>query len=195
MNESLPPRGVLVDPGPRLMRPSRSLQWPSGLRQSEKSAPYLRFLRRPESDRLAIIYCRPRSYSDHPRPRWQTGATYQTCSQRWTELPEHGGRRRLVASRRLVNEVVDVFLEDAPVMLTRLRDAARAHNSEELAGAAHAIKGSAGLFSQGPAYESAKRLEHLAKAGDLTKADAACADVEADVSQLMAELRNLRARS
>ena len=97
-------------------------------------------------------------------------------------------------SRRLVNEVVDVFLEDAPVMLTRLRDAARAHNSEELAGAAHAIKGSAGLFSQGRAYESAKRLEHLAKSGDLSKADAACADVEADVSQLMAELRHLRAR-
>jgi PAS domain S-box-containing protein len=97
-------------------------------------------------------------------------------------------------SRRLVDEVVDVFLEDAPVMLTRLRNAARAHDSAELASAAHAIKGSAGLFSQGSAYESAKRLEHLAKTGDLTKADAACADVEADVSQLMAELRHLRAR-
>jgi HPt (histidine-containing phosphotransfer) domain-containing protein len=89
---------------------------------------------------------------------------------------------------------VDVFLEDAPVMLTRLRTAARAHDRVALAGAAHAIKGSAGLFSQGAAYESAKRLEQLAKAGDLSKADAACADVEADVSQLMAELRHLRTR-
>jgi CheY-like chemotaxis protein len=95
-------------------------------------------------------------------------------------------------NRRLVNEVVDVFLEDAPAMLTRLRDAARTRDTTQLAEAAHAIKGSAGLFSQGAAYQSARRLEHLVKSGDLTKVDAACADVEADVAQLMAELRHLR---
>jgi hypothetical protein len=49
------------------------------------------------------------------------------------------------------------------------------------------------LFSQGHAYESARRLESLARAGDLATADASCADVEADVAQLMAELRDLRA--
>jgi HPt (histidine-containing phosphotransfer) domain-containing protein len=87
-----------------------------------------------------------------------------------------------------------VFLEDAPVMLTRLRDAARARDMGELAAAAHAIKGSAGLFSQGCAYESARRLELQARAGELATADAACADVEADVSQLTAELRELRKR-
>ena len=58
--------------------------------------------------------------------------------------------------------------------------------------AAHAIKGSAGLFSLGRAYLSARQLEQQAKTGDLKTADAACADVEADVSQLLAELRVLR---
>jgi len=101
-------------------------------------------------------------------------------------LTGFGGNRRLVA------EVVDVFLEDAPAMLSRLRDAARAQDPAQMAAAAHAIKGSAGLFSQGTAYESARRLEHLARAGDLAKADGACADVEADIAQLMAELRYLR---
>ena len=95
-------------------------------------------------------------------------------------------------NRRLVNEVVDVFLEDGPKMLERIKTAARAHDAVELASAAHALKGAAGLFSQGAAYESAKRLEHLAKAGDHGAADAACTDVEADVSLLMAELRSLR---
>jgi hypothetical protein len=33
----------------------------------------------------------------------------------------------------------------------------------------------------------------LARTGDLATADASCADVEADVAQLMAELRDLRA--
>jgi hypothetical protein len=48
------------------------------------------------------------------------------------------------------------------------------------------------LFSLGRAYLSARQLEQQAKTGDLKTADAACADVEADVSQLLAELRVLR---
>jgi two-component system sensor histidine kinase/response regulator len=94
---------------------------------------------------------------------------------------------------RLVGEVIDVFLQDAPNMLERLRDAARARDAAGLATAAHALKGAAGLFSQGNAYESARRLEHAAKAGDLSAADATCTDVEADVAQLMSELRDVRA--
>jgi two-component system, sensor histidine kinase and response regulator len=95
-------------------------------------------------------------------------------------------------NRKLVNEVVDVFLEDAPKMLQRITSAARTNDAAELASAAHALKGAAGLFSQGAAYQSSKRLEHLAKAKDLSQAEAARIDVEADVSQLMAELRHLR---
>jgi CheY-like chemotaxis protein len=91
----------------------------------------------------------------------------------------------------LVQEVADVFVQDAPAMLARLRDAARARQTEALAAAAHAIKGATGLFSQGPAYQSARRLEAQAKAGDLTTMDAACADIEADVARLVAELRDL----
>jgi HPt (histidine-containing phosphotransfer) domain-containing protein len=85
-----------------------------------------------------------------------------------------------------------VFLQDGPVMLARLRDAARHRDATALAATAHAIKGSAGLFSQGPAYQSARRLEERARAGDLSTADTLCADIEADVARLMAELRDLR---
>jgi two-component system sensor histidine kinase/response regulator len=95
-------------------------------------------------------------------------------------------------NRKLVREVVDVFIEDTPKMLERLRAACRGNDAVELASAAHAIKGSAGLFSQGAVYQSARRVEQLAKAGDLQQADAACADVEADLAQLLAELRHLR---
>jgi len=93
---------------------------------------------------------------------------------------------------KLVREVVDVFMEDAPAMISRLRDAAGVRDSVKLASAAHALKGAAGLFAEGRAYESARRLERLAKAGDLSAAGPALADVEADVSQLIAELRDLR---
>jgi PAS domain S-box-containing protein len=93
---------------------------------------------------------------------------------------------------KLVQDVAEVFLQDGPVMLARLRDAARHRDATALAATAHAIKGSAGLFSQGPAYQSARRLEERARAGDLSTADTLCADIEADVARLMAELRDLR---
>ena len=66
----------------------------------------------------------------------------------------------------LVTEVIDVFLADAPVMLTRLRHAVAGADVSEMAAAAHAIKGSAGLFSQGEAYERARALEIRARSGD-----------------------------
>ena len=94
--------------------------------------------------------------------------------------------------RDLVKEVIDVFLTDAPVMLTRLKAAARASNAADLVGAAHALKGSVGLFSQGEAYAEARALELRARGGDLTSADRASQDIERSVSALMTELAEIR---
>ena len=91
----------------------------------------------------------------------------------------------------LLAEVVAVFLTDAPAMLERLRDAARAGNVHALAAAAHAIKGSVGLFTDGEAFVSARRLEQIARAGDRSAIEAACADLEKAVAGLTTELRHL----
>ena len=101
-------------------------------------------------------------------------------------LSGFGGRSDLVA------EVIDVFLADAPVMLTRLRHAGAEADASELAAAAHAIKGSAGLFSQGEAYERARALEIRARSGDASNAAAACDEIDASLSRLVSELRTLR---
>jgi len=92
----------------------------------------------------------------------------------------------------LVKKVIDVFLIDAPVMLTRLNEAARASNAADIAAAAHAIKGSAGLFSQGEAYVDARALELRARSGDISAADRACQAIEHSVSRLMKELERIR---
>ena len=104
-------------------------------------------------------------------------------------MASFGGKARLLA------DVVGVFLADAPAMLERLRRAARAGDADEVAAAAHAIKGAAGLFSQGDAFECARRLEKIARAGDLSSTDAACADLENAVSGLTEELRGLIQKS
>jgi protein-histidine pros-kinase len=100
-------------------------------------------------------------------------------------LASFGGKATLLV------DVVGVFLADTPIMLGRLRRAARAGDADEIAAAAHAIKGAAGLFSQGEAFESARRLEQIARAGDPPSIDAACADLETAVSRLTEELRDL----
>jgi len=94
----------------------------------------------------------------------------------------------------LVREVIDVFLVDAPLMVSRLETAARGSNASEVAAAAHAIKGSAGLFSQGDAFSSARTLELRARAGELTGCDEAVAEIAGAVSRLMTELGDLRGK-
>ena len=113
--------------------------------------------------------------------------------------PQHGGSVNLSAllagfggRSDLVKDVIDVFLADAPAMLNRLNEAARASNAVEVAAAAHAIKGSAGLFSQGQAYEHARALELRARGGDVTAADRACEELARSMASLMTELRGLR---
>ena len=92
----------------------------------------------------------------------------------------------------LVKQVIDVFLTDAPVMLGRLNEAVRASNAVEVAAAAHAIGGSAGLFSQGEVYADARALEQRARSGDISAANRACQDIERSVSRLMTELEGVR---
>jgi PAS domain S-box-containing protein len=92
----------------------------------------------------------------------------------------------------LAKDVIDVFLADAPAMLTRLNEAAHASTPADLAAAAHAIKGSAGLFSQGDAYAQARALELRARGGDVTAADRDCQELENSVRRLMTELRTVR---
>jgi len=91
----------------------------------------------------------------------------------------------------LLKHVVEVFLEDGPATLTRLKAAIEAGNAAEVAAIAHSLKGSVGLFSQGQAFEGARRLEQVGKSGDLSQADAVRAEIEESVSRLTTELRAL----
>ena len=91
----------------------------------------------------------------------------------------------------LLKHVVEVFLEDAPATLARLKQAIQAGNGTEVAAIAHSLKGSVGLFSQGQAFEGIRRLEHVGKSGDLSQAETMRAEVEDSVARLTTELRAL----
>ncbi len=115
-----------------------------------------------------------------------------------TELPAAAGsvdRRSLLTAfggrMDLLKHVVDVFLEDTPSILSRLKQALQDNNAADVTSAAHALKGSIGLFSQGEAYECARRLEQLGRSGDLTDGESVLKELLVSVSKLTTELRAL----
>jgi two-component system, sensor histidine kinase and response regulator len=103
-----------------------------------------------------------------------------------TLLAGFGGRADLV------KEVIGVFLDDVPAMLTQLKDACASGEAARIGSAAHAIKGSVGLFSQGEAFEKTRDLERRARAGDASDAVRAAGDIEESVTRLTTEMRSLR---
>jgi CheY-like chemotaxis protein len=120
-----------------------------------------------------------------PVPTLSSTAVVADAVNRETLLAGFAGRADLLM------HVIEVFLEDAPAMLARLRDAIQSGNASEVSSAAHALKGSVGLFAQGRAYEDARRLEQIGRSGDLANGESVRAEVETSVSALMSELREL----
>jgi two-component system, sensor histidine kinase and response regulator len=88
-------------------------------------------------------------------------------------------------------EVIRVFLSDAPGQAAALRAAIESAEADSIAAAAHALKGSIGLLSTGPAYEAARGLEQAARTGDLTAIDARYSAVHDELSRVCADLEAL----
>jgi two-component system, sensor histidine kinase and response regulator len=95
-------------------------------------------------------------------------------------------------NRTVLGEVIAVFLDDAQTMMGALEDARVRRDAVAIASAAHALKGSVGLFTRGPAFEGASRLERRGNAGDLADVERDCAGLKEGLSTLMRELEELR---
>jgi CheY-like chemotaxis protein len=95
-------------------------------------------------------------------------------------------------NRKVLSEVIGVFLSDAPGYVERLRRAAASNDAAALAAAAHALKGSVGLFAKGAAYEAALAFERAAKEGDAGNDDARMHDLDVAVRHLCGELEAVR---
>jgi CheY-like chemotaxis protein len=95
-------------------------------------------------------------------------------------------------NRKLLGDVIDVFLEDSPIMMAAIQDAAGRLDAPALVSSAHALKGSIGLFDQQNAYQTARRLERTAASGDLTGVAEVCAVLGEEVAGLRVKLGDLR---
>lgn len=95
---------------------------------------------------------------------------------------------RLEGDEELLQELIVLFLDDAPQRLARLREAAAGHDLPALAQAAHTLKGAMGNLCATRAFDAAQRLESLAHAGDAQHAGEALAALEAAMTCLQTAL-------
>jgi CheY-like chemotaxis protein len=94
--------------------------------------------------------------------------------------------------RKLLRELVDVFLSDTPRLLGRVERAIARRDAARLAETAHALKGSVGNFDSGRVFEAVRQLEMLGRDKNLAEARTAFADTKMKIKKLCGSLRRLK---
>lgn len=95
---------------------------------------------------------------------------------------------RIGNDESLLREVTDIFLDQAPKLMARLREAVASQSAEVLERTAHSIKGDLAYFGSSAA-DHARELERMGREHDLAEADRQLALLEAEVASLMAAVR------
>lgn len=93
-------------------------------------------------------------------------------------------RERLGGDRRLLSEIISIFSAEAPVMMAAIRKTAADGDAEGLRRAAHALKGALGTLDAPRAFQTAQRVEDLARRGELADVASPLADLERDMMEL-----------
>lgn len=96
---------------------------------------------------------------------------------------------RVDNDRELLDEVIALFFEEAPRLVSQMRQSLEAGNADGVERAAHSLKGAAGSLGADDVVTSARQLEGLGKSGDLTGAPEVLSRLEWGTAQLIGELK------
>ncbi len=117
--------------------------------------------------------------------------------ERQTASPEVFDRRQAMEATcddpELLREIVGIFLEDLPRMVSELRNAVATRDKETLRRAAHTLKGSVSVLGGSALAAAAKDLEARARASDLDAWRGGLARVEEEAKRLVPVLKELLA--
>jgi HPt (histidine-containing phosphotransfer) domain-containing protein len=103
-----------------------------------------------------------------------------------------GALRRLRGDNELLLELISFFLEDYPQVAADVHRAARENRGDELALAAHSMKGLAANFDAQQVVDTAGAIEQHAKGGNLTSAAELIPTLDASIERLSADLCDYR---
>ncbi len=76
-----------------------------------------------------------------------------------------------ISGEEFINELIDAFLEDAPVMIRDMREALQTQDVESLRRNAHSLKSNANTFGATELGILAKDLEYMARENNLDVGD------------------------
>jgi PAS domain S-box-containing protein len=99
--------------------------------------------------------------------------------------------KKLGGDAQLLTEILRLFRRDCARLMGDLHDALNRGDAARLSRAAHTLKGTLGNLSAAAAAEAARRLEVLARAGDLAEAAGVYQTLDAAVERLQAALTEL----
>lgn len=88
----------------------------------------------------------------------------------------------------LLMEIISVFLNECPAMITQIKNAVDAGDTMELERAAHTLKGSVGNFAANRAMVAAQELEEIGRDNKLDQARKACEKLEKEMESLKSAL-------
>lgn len=97
-------------------------------------------------------------------------------------------RRATGGNEKLLRSLVKNFLADAPKKVSTLRSALARKDAQGLASAAHALKGSLGLFGAYRAVAAAQNLQKIGGSGKIDGAEAEFSALEQEFLRLQREL-------
>jgi PAS domain S-box-containing protein len=92
--------------------------------------------------------------------------------------------RQVGGDRALLAELSAAFRTESQTLMVQIREAIATGDAPRLRRAAHTLKGAAGVFGAGAAYDTAKQLESLAAVGDMAPTAKLLAQLEAKIDEL-----------
>jgi HPt (histidine-containing phosphotransfer) domain-containing protein len=98
-------------------------------------------------------------------------------------------------SRQMLQQMVDFYFVDAPILVKQMRESLHERNRETLARAAHRLRGTLVYLAAHPAAAAADRLEQLVIDGYLSKAPDQLAELERELERLDAALTAYRTQA
>ena len=98
---------------------------------------------------------------------------------------------RIGGDEQLLRDLCQIFLEESPKLMAKLRHALAAGDCDGLMRAAHSIKGESSYLGAGRTSEAARQLEDMGRNQDLAHAGHTLAELEREISSLQDELKEL----
>jgi HPt (histidine-containing phosphotransfer) domain-containing protein len=108
------------------------------------------------------------------------------------QLDESLALSRVGGDVDLLKEVIELFLDDYPSTLEKIKSAVAASDASALEHSAHSLKGSVSTFGASRAFEAAFTLEKQGRSRDLTGAPAGLLQLEQALEALRPELESLQ---